>query len=112
MHGEGTFILADEIGENCTIYQQVTLGKVEGGQPTIGNNVTIYAGAKVVGRVRVGDNVTIGANSVVIKNVPADVTVIGVPAVVFWKKKKAPDLDPNPVSEVQVAEDHDRNAVR
>ena len=46
MHGNGTYVLADAIGENCTIYQQVTIGKVEEGLPTIGNNVKIYAGAK------------------------------------------------------------------
>jgi serine O-acetyltransferase len=89
IHGEGTFVLADEIGQNCTVYQQVTIGNVEGGMPTIGNNVTIYAGAKILGRVRVGDNVSVGANSVVIKNVPPNVTVLGVPAVVVWKKKPA-----------------------
>ena len=87
IHGDGTFVLADGIGENCTIYHQVTIGKVESGVPTIGNNVTIYAGAKILGRVRVGDNVSIAANSVVIKDVPPNVTVLGVPAVVVWKKK-------------------------
>ena len=70
MHGNGTFVYADGIGENCTIYQQVTIGSIEGGLPTIGNNVTIYAGAKVLGKLRVGDNVSIGANSVVLKDVP------------------------------------------
>jgi serine O-acetyltransferase len=90
MHGNGTFVMANGIGENCKIYQQVTIGNVDAlevGRPTIGNNVTIYAGAKVVGKVKVGDNVTIAANSLVIKDVPSDVTVIGVPAVVIWKKK-------------------------
>jgi serine O-acetyltransferase len=90
MHGNGTLISAEGIGENCRIYHQVTIGAVEaveGGRPTIGNNVTIYAGAKVVGKVRIGDNVTIAANSLVIKNVPSDVTVMGVPAVVIWRKK-------------------------
>jgi serine O-acetyltransferase len=92
MHGNGTFIGANEIGENCTIYHQVTLGFVEEVRRlTIGNNVTIFAGAKVVGNVRVGDNVRIGANSLVIKDVPPNVTVIGVPAVVFW------DNGPHPV---------------
>jgi serine O-acetyltransferase len=87
IHGEGTFVLADGIGENCTIYHQVTIGNIEGGKPTIGNNVTIYAGAKILGRVKVGDNVSVGANSVVIKDIPPNVTVLGVPAVVVWKKQ-------------------------
>lgn len=51
-----------------------------GGKPTIGNNVTIYAGAVVVGGVSVGDNVVIGANAVVVKDVPSNVVVVGVPA--------------------------------
>lgn len=85
MHGDGTFVLADAIGENCTIYQQVTIGKVEGGLPTIGNNVKIYAGAKILGKVRIGDNASIGANSVVLKDVPPNVTMLGVPAIVFRK---------------------------
>ena len=85
MHGNGTYVLAEAIGENCTIYQQVTIGKVEEDLPTIGNNVKIYAGAKILGRVRIGDNASIGANSVVLKDVPPNVTVLGVPAAVFRK---------------------------
>lgn len=87
MHGDGTFVNAQRIGENCRIWQQVTIGIEGTDSPTIGNNVTIYAGAKVVGKVSVGDNVTIAANSLVIKDVPSNVTVIGVPAVVVWKKQ-------------------------
>ena len=87
MHGDGTFVNAKSIGENCRIWQQVTIGIEGTDHPTIGNNVTIYAGAKVVGKVRIVDNVTIAANSLVIKDVPSNVTVIGVPAVVVWKKQ-------------------------
>ena len=87
MHGDGTFVNAKSIGENCRIWQQVTIGIEGTDSPTIGNNVTIYAGAKIVGKVRVGDNVTIAANSLVIRDVPSNVTVIGVPAVVVWKKQ-------------------------
>ncbi|MFH1736870.1 MAG: serine O-acetyltransferase EpsC, partial [Actinomycetota bacterium] len=72
------------IGDNVLMYQGVTLGGVGTGKgkrhPTIGNNVVIGAGAKVLGNVTVGDNVRIGANSVVIKDVPASTTVVGVPA--------------------------------
>ncbi|MDR2010191.1 MAG: serine O-acetyltransferase [Bacteroidales bacterium] len=51
-----------------------------GGKPTIGNNVKIYAGAKLIGGIKVGDNVKIGANAVVVKDVPDNCTVVGVPA--------------------------------
>ena len=88
-HGDGTFVSADEIGKNCTIYHQVTIGRLNLEHPTsIGNNVTVYAGAKVLGRVKVGDNVTIAANSVVMSDVPANVTVMGVPAVVVWSAER------------------------
>lgn len=72
------------IGDNVLMYQGSTLGGVGTGKgkrhPTIGNNVVIGAGAKVLGCVTIGDNVRIGANSVVIRDVPADTTVVGVPA--------------------------------
>lgn len=72
------------IGDNVLVYQGVTLGGVGTGKgkrhPTIGNNVVIGAGAKILGNVTVGDNVRVGANSVVVKDVPADTTVVGVPA--------------------------------
>jgi len=88
-HGDGTFVSADEIGKNCTIYHQVTIGRLNMEHPTtIGNNVTVYAGAKVLGRVKVGDNVTIAANSVVMSDVPPNVTVMGVPAVVVWSSER------------------------
>jgi len=72
------------IGSDVVIYQQVTLGDnfgVDGGAaPTIGDEVVIGAGAKVVGGVTVGDRAVIGANSVVSKDVPADAVAIGIPA--------------------------------
>jgi serine O-acetyltransferase len=80
-HGICTIISAKSIGENCWISQQVTIGfnnKLE--SPTIGNNVMITAGAKVIGGIIVGDNVTIGANAVVVKNIPDNCVVAGVPA--------------------------------
>jgi serine O-acetyltransferase len=56
MHGDSTFVSADKIGENCWINQQVVIGySNETDRPSIGNNVTIYAGAKVLGKIRVGD---------------------------------------------------------
>lgn len=83
-HGSGIVIgETTEIGDNVTLYQGVTLGgtgKAKGKRhPTIGNNVTISVGAKVLGAITVGDNVKIGGGSVVLKAVPANCTVIGVP---------------------------------
>lgn len=83
-HGSGIVIgETAEIGDNVTLYQGVTLGgtgKEKGKRhPTIGNNVTISAGAKVLGSFTVGDNVKIGAGSVVLKSVPPNCTVVGVP---------------------------------
>ncbi|MDA5640869.1 MULTISPECIES: serine O-acetyltransferase [Agrobacterium] len=80
-HGFATIITAEAIGADCWINQQVTIGYVDSaGAPKIGNNVTINAGAKVLGNIVVGNNAKIGANAVVVKNVPADCTVVGVPA--------------------------------
>jgi len=83
-HGGGVVIgETTEIGDNVTIYQGVTLGgtgKEKGKRhPTIGSNVTISAGAKILGSFTVGDNVKIGGGSVVLKSVPSDCTVVGVP---------------------------------
>lgn len=83
-HGMGVVIgETTEIGENVTLFQGVTLGgtgKQTGKRhPTIGNNVTIGAGAKVLGNIHLGDNVYVGANAVVLKSVPAGCTVVGVP---------------------------------
>lgn len=83
-HGSGVVIgETAEVGDNVTLYQGVTLGgtgKEKGKRhPTIGNNVTISAGAKVLGSFTVGDNVKIGGGSVVLKSVPSNCTVVGVP---------------------------------
>lgn len=84
-HGFSTIIMAD-LGSNCWINQQVTIGyKDQTGRPQIGNNVRITAGAKVIGNITIGDNVTIGANSVVIKNVPDNCVVVGIPAYIVNK---------------------------
>ena len=100
LHGDGTFVSAEKIGENCWINQQVVIGySNETDIPSIGNNVTIHAGAKIIGKVRVGDNATIGANSVVIRDVPPNVTVMGVPAKVIWSKGPLP-RDGNSVNKV------------
>lgn len=70
-----------EIGKNCRIFQQVTLGTGPiAGLPRIGSDVHIGAGAKIIGGVSVGDRAVIGANSVVLSDVPADMTAAGIPA--------------------------------
>jgi serine O-acetyltransferase len=73
-----------EIGDNVSIYQGVTLGGVSTEKkkrhPTIGNNVVVGAGATILGPVTVGENVRVGAGSVVVKSVPPNSTVVGVPA--------------------------------
>ncbi|GMR20520.1 MAG: serine O-acetyltransferase [Gammaproteobacteria bacterium] len=83
-HGMGVVIgETAEIGDDCTLYHGVTLGgttwKKEKRHPTLGNNVVIGAGAKVLGPITVGDNARIGSNSVVVRSVPADATVVGIP---------------------------------
>ena len=83
-HGEGVVIGATTIiGDDVLIYQQVTLGgtgKEQGKRhPTLGNNVIVGAGAKVLGNINIGDFVRIGAGSVVVDNVPDHSTVVGVP---------------------------------
>lgn len=97
-----------EIGDDVTIYQAVTLGgtgkDVGKRHPTIGNNVVISSGAKVLGPFKVGDNSKIGAGSVVLKEVPENCTVVGVPGRVVKRggeKIEKADLDqidlPDPV---------------
>jgi serine O-acetyltransferase len=82
-HGFATIISAEKIGRNCWINQQVTIGYLnDTDTPTLGNNVTIHAEAKILGNVRVGDNSRVGANAVVVKDVPESCTVVGVPAYV------------------------------
>ena len=83
-HGMGVVIgETAELGRDCHLYQGVTLGgtstKRTKRHPTLGDNVTVGAGASVIGAVTVGDNVRIGAGSVVVTNVPANATVVGVP---------------------------------
>lgn len=91
-HGFSTIIAARSIGKNCWINQQVTIGySNETDCPDIGDNVTICAGAKVIGGVTIGENSKVGANAVVIKNVPANVTVVGVPARIVRRNSRRVD---------------------
>jgi len=106
-HGMGVVIgETTEIGNNVTLFQGVTLGGTgkESGKrhPTIGNNVVVGAGAKILGNILIGSNVKIGANSVVLTDVPDDSTVVGIPGrIVRQKGKKLANLDhrdiPDPI---------------
>lgn len=96
-HGMGVVIgETAEVGDYVTLFQGVTLGgtgKERGKRhPTLGNHVVVGAGAKILGGIRIGDNVKIGANSVVLKNVPPNSTVIGVPArIIKTQGERLPD---------------------
>lgn len=79
-HHSSTIFSVEKCGRNCTIYQQVTIGFSNGRRPVFGDNVTIYAGAKVLGGVTVGNNSVVGANAVVTKNIPDNTMVAGIPA--------------------------------
>lgn len=108
-HGCGVVIgETTVIGNDCTIYQGVTLGGTgkETGKrhPTLGNNVMVGAGAKILGPFKVGDNSKIAANAVLLREVEADSTCVGVPArVVKRGSQRVNDLDqvhiPDPVSQ-------------
>ncbi|WP_342560051.1 serine O-acetyltransferase [Psychrobacillus sp. FSL W7-1457] len=92
-HGSGVVIGETcEIGDDCTIYQGVTLGgtgKEKGKRhPTLKNNVLVATGAKVLGSITIGDNSKVGAGSVVLKDVPEDSTVVGIPGVVVIQNGK------------------------
>ncbi len=97
-HGMGVVIgETSEIGDGCTIYHGATLGgtSLQPGKrhPTLGNNVVIGAGAKVLGPVTVGDNARVGANSVVLHDIPPGTVVVGVPGQVISRTRPmAPPL--------------------
>lgn len=74
------------IGTNCTIFQQVTIAEKNGKAATIGNNVLIGAGAKILGNVKIGNGAKIGANAVVVHDVPDNCTAVGCPAKIIYPK--------------------------
>ena len=110
-HGMGVVIgETSEVGKNVTLYQGVSLAgtslKREKRHPTLGDNVVVGAGAKVIGAIKIGDNSRIGAGSVVVRDVPPNSVVVGVPGRVTYKDGQRVteeiDLDqtdlPDPVS--------------
>lgn len=83
-HGMGVVIGETSImGDDCIMYHGTTLGgkgtELGKRHPTVGNNVTIYAGAKILGNITIGDNVVIGADSLVLKDLPSDCIAVGCP---------------------------------
>lgn len=108
-HGMGVVIgETAEIGDNCTLYQGVTLGgtgkDIGKRHPTLGNNVMVGAGAKVLGPIKISDNSKVAANAVVLKEVPENSTAVGIPAKVVRRHgKPVQDLDqvniPDPVAQ-------------
>ena len=122
-HGAGVVIgETAEIGDNCTLYQGVTLGgtgkDVGKRHPTLGDNVMIGAGAKVLGPLTIGDNAKIAAGAVVLSDIPADSTAVGIPAHVVRVAgvRIANDLDqihiPDPVKEEMAAIRKEATALR
>ena len=97
-HGSGVVIgETAEIGDNCTLYQGVTLGgtgkHVGKRHPTLGNNVMVGSGAKVLGPFRIGDNSKIAANAVVLDEIPDNCTAVGIPARVVRKNNQKLECD-------------------
>lgn len=90
-HGMGIVIgETAEVGDNCTIYHGSTLGGTGKDKnkrhPTLGNNVLVGAGAKILGPILIGDNVKIGAGAVVLNNIKANTTVVGIPGKIVKEK--------------------------
>jgi serine O-acetyltransferase len=111
-HGMGTVIGETAIiGDDVTLYQGVTLGgtgKEKGKRhPTLGNNISIGSGAKLLGNITIGDNCRVGAGSVVLRSVPANSTIVGVPGhIVLRDGKRVVITDPkdirDPLSDVLI----------
>jgi serine O-acetyltransferase len=121
-HGMGTVIGETAIvGDDVTLYQGVTLGgtgKEKGKRhPTLGNNISIGSGAKLLGNITIGDNCRVGANSVVLRSVPANSTIVGVPGhIVLRDGKRVIITDPkdirDPLSDVIIQLAKELNELR
>jgi len=96
-HGMGVVIgETTDVGHNVTLYQGVTLGgtgKDTGKRhPTLKDNVVVGAGAKILGNIEIGNNVKVGAGSVVVRSIPDNCTVVGVPGMIVRREGKLPDM--------------------
>jgi serine O-acetyltransferase len=90
-HGFATIVAARRVGRNCWINQQVTIGFTRPEErPVLGDDVFVYAGAKVLGDLTVGDGARVGANAVVLDDVPAGATAVGVPARIRPRRAEEP----------------------
>lgn len=92
-HGMGVVIgETAEIGDDCTLYHGVTLGGTSWSKgkrhPTLGNNVVVGAGAKILGPIQIGEGARVGSNAVVVKDVPSGATVVGIPGRVIERKSE------------------------
>lgn len=88
-HGYATIIAPRKMGKNCWVNQGVTIGYTNDNDcPILGDNVIVYCGAKILGNIHVGDNVIIAANAVVVKDVPNNCVVGGVPATILKRNYK------------------------
>jgi serine O-acetyltransferase len=91
-HPSGVVIHPDaEIGPNCLIFQQVTVGMTDNGLPSLGGHVDLGAGAKVLGGIHVGNHSRVGANAVVLIDVPVGAVAAGVPAQIVWPRQAVSD---------------------
>ncbi len=84
-HPYSTILNADSIGENLYVNHLVTVGEVNGKRPVIGDNVSIYTGAIIIGDITIGNNCVIGAGAVVVKDIPDNCVVVGNPGKIVKK---------------------------
>jgi serine O-acetyltransferase len=102
-NGFASAIGAESIGKNCWINQQVTIGGYNEGYPIILENVKIYSGAVIIGRITIGNNVVIGANATVFSDIPDNCTVFAPPPkIVKWDgRNHEPDHDTRMIQDMQ-----------
>ena len=93
IHGYSTIINSESVGENCTFFQNVTVGYSQGHTPTIGNNCVFGCGSIAIGNIRIGNNVIIGAGAVVKCDVPDNSVVTGNPCRIYPKEITGEILD-------------------
>ncbi|MDE6121389.1 MAG: serine acetyltransferase [Muribaculaceae bacterium] len=93
VHGYSTIINSDSVGENCTFFQNVTIGHSKGHTPVIGNNCVFGCGSIVIGNVRIGNNVIVGAGALVRQDIPDNSVAVGNPCRIYPKDFKGEILD-------------------